>query len=98
MKQRNLIIILALATATVFANIGGLDIYALDEAKNAEAAREMYAQIFRKRNKVMLERIQELTPEGKLFVAVGAGHLSGRDGLIDLLRRSGYIVEAVEPR
>jgi len=42
MKQKNLIIILALATATVFANIGGLDIYALDEAKNAEAAREMY--------------------------------------------------------
>jgi 4-amino-4-deoxy-L-arabinose transferase-like glycosyltransferase len=42
MKQRNLIIIMALAIATVFANIGGLDIYALDEAKNAEAAREMF--------------------------------------------------------
>ncbi len=40
-KNKYLIFIIALATATMFANIGGLDIYALDEAKNAEAAREM---------------------------------------------------------
>lgn len=43
MRYQNLLIILALATATVFANIGGLDIYALDEAKNAEAARAMFS-------------------------------------------------------
>jgi len=42
MRHQNLLIILALATATIFANIGGLDVYALDEAKNAEAAREMF--------------------------------------------------------
>lgn len=34
--------IIALSIAVMFANIGGLDIYALDEAKNAEAARFMY--------------------------------------------------------
>lgn len=33
---------LALSIAVMFANIGGLDVYALDEAKNAEAARYMY--------------------------------------------------------
>ena len=38
-----LVIILVLAVAVSFANIGGLDIYGLDEAKNAEAARAMYA-------------------------------------------------------
>jgi len=41
-KSLNLAIILALAALTAFANIGGLDVYALDEAKNAEAARIMY--------------------------------------------------------
>ncbi|MCO6360675.1 ArnT family glycosyltransferase [Roseivirga pacifica] len=39
---RSIAIIAALAIATMFANIGGLDIYALDEAKNAEAARYMF--------------------------------------------------------
>lgn len=34
--------LLALSTAVMFANIGGLDVYALDEAKNAEAARVMF--------------------------------------------------------
>ncbi len=41
-KSLNLAIILVLAALTAFANIGGLDVYALDEAKNAEAARIMY--------------------------------------------------------
>lgn len=41
-QKRSLFFILVLAIAVSFANIGGLDVYALDEAKNAEAAREMY--------------------------------------------------------
>ena len=40
-QKSTLLFILALAVAVCFANIGGLDVYALDEAKNAEAAREM---------------------------------------------------------
>ena len=30
-----------------------------------------------------------------MLVAVGAGHLVGKDGLIELLRRDGYTVEPV---
>lgn len=41
-KHLSLAIILALAIAVSYANIGGLDVYALDEAKNAEAARAMF--------------------------------------------------------
>ena len=41
-KSLGFAIIITLATLTAFANIGGLDVYALDEAKNAEAARAMY--------------------------------------------------------
>ena len=40
-QKSTLFFILALAVAVCFANIGGLEVYALDEAKNAEAAREM---------------------------------------------------------
>lgn len=40
-QKRSLFFVLVLAVAVSFANIGGLDVYALDEAKNAEAAREM---------------------------------------------------------
>ncbi|OEK04642.1 ArnT family glycosyltransferase [Roseivirga misakiensis] len=42
-KHLPLAITIALAIAVSYANIGGLDVYALDEAKNAEAARAMYA-------------------------------------------------------
>ncbi|MFY0591986.1 ArnT family glycosyltransferase [Roseivirga sp.] len=41
-KHLSLAIIIALAIAVSYANIGGLDVYALDEAKNAEAARAMF--------------------------------------------------------
>jgi len=41
-KQKSLLLIVILAIAVCYANISGLDVYALDEAKNAEAAREMY--------------------------------------------------------
>jgi 4-amino-4-deoxy-L-arabinose transferase-like glycosyltransferase len=41
-KQKSILLIVILAIAVNFANIGGLDVYALDEAKNAEAAREMF--------------------------------------------------------
>lgn len=42
-KYLPLAIVLGLSIAVSFANIGGLDVYALDEAKNAEAARAMFA-------------------------------------------------------
>ncbi len=41
-KQKTLLLILVLAVAVCYANNSGLDVYALDEAKNAEAAREMF--------------------------------------------------------
>ncbi|MBT2972247.1 MAG: TraB/GumN family protein [Candidatus Thiodiazotropha sp. (ex Ctena orbiculata)] len=42
------------------------------------------------RNHRMLERMEPLFSQGKVFIAVGALHLVGAEGLISLLRQRGY--------
>jgi len=54
----------------------------------------MFVELIEKRNRRMFLKIQDfLKTDGNYFVVVGAAHLVGKDGLIDLLRRSGYVVE-----
>lgn len=47
------------------------------------------------RNKIMAERAAPLLADGKAFIAVGALHLPGEQGLIELLRKQGFTVSAV---
>ncbi|RBL91894.1 TraB/GumN family protein [Chitinophaga flava] len=47
------------------------------------------------RNAAWVPQIEQLMKKGSLFVAVGAAHLAGDKGLISLLRKQGYKVEAV---
>ncbi|QKK02290.1 MAG: TraB/GumN family protein [Pseudomonadota bacterium] len=47
------------------------------------------------RNHRMLERAEPFLQEGGLIIAVGALHLSGEDGLLELLRAAGYRVTAI---
>jgi len=51
--------------------------------------------ILDKRNKIMLERMQPRLNEGYAFIAVGALHLTGKTGLLNLLAQQGYTVTAV---
>jgi len=44
------------------------------------------------RNKRMAERARPILDEGGAFIAVGALHLPGTDGLVALLRKAGYTV------
>ncbi|MGA2792900.1 MAG: TraB/GumN family protein [Roseiarcus sp.] len=60
------------------------------EAEDAFATRLLGA-----RNQVMAERLAPLLDSGPVFVAVGALHLIGRDGLIERLRASGFSVTNV---
>ena len=47
------------------------------------------------RNRTMLERMQPRLIEGKAFIAVGALHLTGKAGLLNLLTQQGYTVKPV---
>ena len=46
------------------------------------------------RNKTMIKSAKPIIDQGNAFIAVGALHLPGPDGLIELLRKAGYTVTA----
>lgn len=48
------------------------------------------------RNANWAKKLQELMPENSLVIAVGAGHLPGKKGVLNLLREAGYTVEPVK--
>lgn len=48
------------------------------------------------RNRNWVEKLKPLMKEKSLVIAVGAGHLPGEKGVIELLRKEGYKVEPVE--
>jgi uncharacterized protein len=48
------------------------------------------------RNANWSKKLQELMPNNSLVVAVGAGHLPGKKGVLNLLREAGYTVEPVK--
>ncbi len=48
------------------------------------------------RNRVMAKRAQGYLADGGVFMAVGALHLPGSDGVVALLREQGFAVEPVE--
>ena len=45
------------------------------------------------RNKKWVKKLNEIMKTESVFVAVGAGHLGGNNGLINLLKKEGYSVE-----
>lgn len=47
------------------------------------------------RNRTMAERAEPMLNTGNAFIAVGALHLPGDEGLVELLRKAGYTLTAV---
>ncbi len=64
-------------------------------AESDEMSDEFSDALLIKRNKNWVPLLQKWMSENSIFVAVGAGHLPGEDGLISLLRKEGYRVESV---
>lgn len=48
------------------------------------------------RNKNWIPKIEKIIAEQPSFIAVGAGHLAGQEGVIELLKKEGYTVTPVE--
>jgi len=70
----------------------------LDSMQNMLAKSEFGAEkyedlLLKDRNKRWVEELKEIMKNKSVFVAVGAGHLTGEYGLISLLKKEGYTVE-----
>lgn len=58
-------------------------------------SRSAYKILVDNRNKRWIKKIPELIMDESVFIAVGAGHLPGERGIIELLRKDGYAVNPV---
>ena len=63
--------------------------------KDPALAKRMMSAMIDVRNQRMVERIQNELRAGGAFVAVGAMHLPGENGVLNLLKRRGYKISAV---
>lgn len=57
---------------------------------------EAYEALLFDRNRLWVERLVKMMPERACLVCVGAGHLPGNQGLLQLLRDRGYTIEAMQ--
>jgi uncharacterized protein YbaP (TraB family) len=65
-----------------------------DDKRDKAGHPEIYEVLVTKRNGYFAQRIEELIKgEGTSFVAIGAAHYAGPDGIIALLARDGYQVQ-----
>lgn len=72
------------------------DLLALDEVMTSNVMmKEWEHLILSDRNKQWVKDLAPIMPEKSLFIAVGAGHLPGDEGVIELLREEGFRVTPV---
>lgn len=62
---------------------------------NRELGEKLMAQLLDARNQRMAQRMEAYFKQGNAFVAIGAMHLPGRVGVLNLLAKRGYRVTAV---
>ncbi len=63
-----------------------------EEAARDASAREFKEAFLDRRNRAMVQRMIPLLERGRAFVAVGALHMPGEEGILSLLERRGYRV------
>jgi len=64
--------------------------------ENNKTVSEHQDILLENRNKNWISKIGEFAKEQPTFFGVGAGHLAGKNGVINLLRKAGYTVSAVK--
>lgn len=73
------------------------DIHLLDSKvkRSMTVYENLYDEVIVKRNFGMAEKLDSMIQTQSVFCGVGAGHLAGTTGLINLLKRKGYSVRKV---
>ena len=67
-----------------------------NSGRSAEIWQAFDERIVRQRNHLMRQRAEPILAEGGAFVAVGAQHLIGAEGLVELFRQDGWTVERLD--
>jgi uncharacterized protein len=71
-----------------------MEIFILDEMNKTPKLKPLYDKLIYERNIRMCFKIDEyIRSEKKHFVVVGAGHLVGKEGIIEILKEKGYKVK-----
>ena len=70
---------------------GLFEMITADESMESELDGLLY-----QRNKNWISPLEKMMKKESLFIAVGAAHLPGPEGVINLLRKKGYKVRAIE--
>lgn len=65
------------------------------EAMDLSSYADFVEGVVDRRNRLMAERMKPLLDKGQALVAVGALHLPGKNGLVELLRADGYTLEKI---
>jgi uncharacterized protein YbaP (TraB family) len=74
---------------------GDLDV--LDSLQTLNTTSEAFEEKFLfKRNEIQAHSIDTILKQNSLFVAVGAAHLPGKRGIIEMLRKMGYTMRPVK--
>ena len=85
----------ALAEAYMHQDLDKLLAVMTDATMGGDSEDEMESLIYN-RNRNWVDKLVKMMPERACLVCVGAGHLPGAQGLLQLLRDKGYTVEAVK--
>ncbi len=63
----------------------------------SEVGMEAYSEVLLyRRNRNWVQKLKNILPGNSLLIAVGAGHLPGKEGVIDLLKKQGYTVTPLD--
>ena len=75
------------------------DLDQIDSLSKADNPTQVYHKYFIvERNRNIVNRMDSLMQVHSMFTGIGAAHLPGDEGAIELLREKGYTVEAVSPK
>ncbi len=77
-------------------DLKGLYVHGQSHAFNDNSIYEsLTKRILHERNHTMVERMQPLLEKGNAFIAIGAMHLPGEEGVLNLLHEQGYTVSRI---